>query len=122
MGLDHICEYSGEFVGPDMEGYRKDFIQIHPKFKKHFRGQRDHVLHVFEPESVNGEKLQWYVLEIKDKDHKGIVQGRYLNFTKNGLTKVRRKLKRALGVPEINVRRHAVSYEDFSNPASGIDW
>lgn len=35
-GIEKVCEFSGEYVGWDMYGYKREHIQILPKFRKNF--------------------------------------------------------------------------------------
>lgn len=51
-GIEKICEYSGEYPGSDMYGYKQDHIQILPQYRKLFRHQ-PHVLFWLQP------KLRW---------------------------------------------------------------
>ena len=48
-GIEKICEYSGEYPGSRMYGYKRNHIQIMPKYRKLFRGA-DAVLHLYKPE------------------------------------------------------------------------
>lgn len=47
-GIEKICEYSGEYPGGAMYRYKRDLIQIMPKYRKLFKGKRAY-LFVFEP-------------------------------------------------------------------------
>jgi len=40
-GIEKICEFSGEYVGHRMYGYKRGQLQIHPKYRKEFRGAGD---------------------------------------------------------------------------------
>ena len=51
-GIEKICEYSGEYLGWLMYLYKRNHIQIIPKYRKEFRYQ-PHVLFWFKP------KLRW---------------------------------------------------------------
>lgn len=48
-GIEKVCEFSGEYPGCDMYGYKRNSIQIMPKYRKEFKNA-DHVLHIFKPE------------------------------------------------------------------------
>ena len=37
-GIEKICEYSGEYIGPAMYSYKHNLIQIAPQYRKLFRG------------------------------------------------------------------------------------
>jgi len=49
-GIEKVCEYSGEYVGWDMYEYKRNHIQIIPKYRKLFR-DADAVLHLYLPET-----------------------------------------------------------------------
>ena len=51
-GVEKCCEYSNEYPGYLMYGYKHNLIQIMPKYRKLFRG-KDHTLYIFKP------KLKW---------------------------------------------------------------
>lgn len=44
-GIEKICEFSDEYIGPDMYAYKRNHIQIHPRYRKHFRGA-SHTLYI----------------------------------------------------------------------------
>lgn len=48
-GLEKVCEFSGEYPGWLMYGYKRNHIQILPKYRKNFRKVKA-VLHVIKPE------------------------------------------------------------------------
>lgn len=50
-GAEKICEFSGEYPGYEMHRFKRNHIQIMPKYRRCFRGA-EHVLHVFTPEDV----------------------------------------------------------------------
>jgi len=37
--IEKICEYSGDYPGYPMHGYKRNHIQIMPKYRKEFRGK-----------------------------------------------------------------------------------
>ena len=39
-GIEKICEFSGEYPGHLMYGYKRNHIQIMPEFRKQFRGAK----------------------------------------------------------------------------------
>ena len=45
-GIEKVCEYSGEYPGGLMYGYKRNHIQVIPKYRKEFRGKKA-TLHVF---------------------------------------------------------------------------
>lgn len=44
-GIEKICEFSGDYPGHDMYSYKRNHIQIVPKYRKKFRGAK-HTLYV----------------------------------------------------------------------------
>lgn len=50
-GIEKVCEFSGEYPGWEMYGYKRNHIQIMPKYRKEFRGH-EAVLYVFEREWI----------------------------------------------------------------------
>lgn len=48
-GIEKTCEFSGEYPGWMMYGYKHNLIQVMPEYRKRFAGA-GHVLHVFAPE------------------------------------------------------------------------
>lgn len=38
-GIEKVCEYSGDYPGYLMYGYKRNHIQICPEYRKEFRGQ-----------------------------------------------------------------------------------
>lgn len=55
-GIEKICEYSGEYPGWAMYVYKRDHIQIMPKYRKEFRGKKA-VLYIETSESIMGRYL-----------------------------------------------------------------
>lgn len=73
-GIEKVCEYSGEYPGWLMYGYKLNHIQIMPKFRKEFRGKKA-VLYIQTAESVLGRYFftnerfcGWHVTEAEYKD------------------------------------------------------
>jgi len=50
-GIEKVCEYSGEYQGVAMYWYKRNLIQVMPKYRKLFRGKQ-HTLHIFKPEKL----------------------------------------------------------------------
>lgn len=48
-GIEKVCEYSGEYCGWDMYGWKNNLIQVKPEYRPLFRCQK-HELIVFKPE------------------------------------------------------------------------
>ena len=44
-----MCEYSGEYFGCNMYNYKRNHIQIAPKYRKLFRN-KNHTLYIFNPQ------------------------------------------------------------------------
>lgn len=44
-GIEKVCEFSGEYPGWEMYDYKRNHIQVMPKYRKEFRG-KDAVLYV----------------------------------------------------------------------------
>lgn len=44
-GIEKVCEYSGEYPGRLMYGYKRNHIQVVPKYRKDFRG-KFHILYI----------------------------------------------------------------------------
>jgi hypothetical protein len=53
-GIEKICEFSDEYVGPEMYAHKHNHIQVLPKFRKEFRGA-DAVLYVIKRDL----QIQW---------------------------------------------------------------
>lgn len=37
-GIEKVCEFSDEYIGPEMYEFKRNHIQIHPRCRKQFRG------------------------------------------------------------------------------------
>ena len=59
VGIEKVCEFSGEHPGWLMYGYKRNHIQIVPKYRKLFRGA-DAILYVFKPEEILVDKWGGY--------------------------------------------------------------
>jgi hypothetical protein len=53
-GIEKVCEYSGEYPSWLMYGYKRDHIQIMPKYRKEFRGKKA-ILYIQLDEHVLGQ-------------------------------------------------------------------
>ena len=42
-GIEKICEFSGDYPGGEMYGYKRNHIQIVPKYRKLFHGAEAHI-------------------------------------------------------------------------------
>ena len=47
--MEKVCEFSGEYPGFLMYSYKRNHIQIMPKYRKKFKGAKA-ILHIFKPE------------------------------------------------------------------------
>jgi len=52
-GIEKICEYSGEYPGWPMYGYKHNLIQVMPKYRELFKGQPSILFIKKEPHLVN---------------------------------------------------------------------
>ncbi len=57
-GIEKVCEYSGEYPSWLMYGYKRNHIQIMPKYRPEFRG-KDHTLYIFQPEIILSGKYSY---------------------------------------------------------------
>lgn len=123
-GIEKVCEFSGDYPGYLMYGYKRNHIQICPKYRKLFRGANAHVEIVkiekhfvstsgwasqdidlcFE-EGYKGKVKNeyWYQLVVDDPALAGEVGGRYLNWTFD-LNSTLKRLKRMLRCRELKVK------------------
>lgn len=44
-GIEKVCEFSDEYIGPEMYEHKRNHIQIHPRYRKLFRGA-SHTLYI----------------------------------------------------------------------------
>lgn len=124
-GIEKVCEFSGEDAGWEMYGYKRDQLQILPKYRKLFRGA-EHTLYVkfdslrwkfncggytdYDPEDKHWKfrskgqvvKEYWFDLKVKSPELIGKVGGVYSNHTLH-LPTVKRKLKRLLRCKKLNI-------------------
>jgi hypothetical protein len=138
-GIEKICEYSGDYEGGVMYGYKHNQLQIMPKYRKLFRGA-EHTLYIqfnrlnwmykrggyteYDP-VLDDEEYRFYMkgrivpeynykLVVTDENLLGQVNGEYLNHT-NHLPTVKRKLKRLLRCRELNIVFVEDLKDDYSN-------
>ena len=127
-GIEKICEFSGEYPGGLMYTYKRDHIQIMPKYRKLFRGA-DACIEIKEQRKViifgNGGYMDYdpedelqdrflqrkgnrlgtdttFVLVVKNPELQGQVNGRYMNWTLDFKSTIKR-LKRMLRCRDIKV-------------------
>jgi hypothetical protein len=122
-GIEKICEYSGDYPGGKMYGYKRNHIQICPKYRPLFRGANAHVEIVkVEKQFVfksggytdvsnavdfgmtGGRIMNEYTfrLVVQDPILAGDVGGVYLNWTFN-LRQTLKRLKRMLRCRNLKV-------------------
>ena len=124
-GIEKVCEFSGEYPGGLMYGYKRNLIQIMPKYRKLFRGAKARV-EIIQVNAIvkfktggytsyNGdpEELQWWVgakvtkeywyrLIVEDRNLQGKVEGCYINWTTD-IKDVKKRLKRLLRCRNLKV-------------------
>ena len=121
-GIEKICEFSGEYPGSKMYKYKRNHIQICPKYRKLFRGA-DFELVITSKElnyvhkhgwsmSYNPDQNPinckimaeyWFKLLVSDPKLQGNVKGVYANWTYDLKDTVKR-LKRMLRCRNIKVK------------------
>jgi hypothetical protein len=76
-GIEKICEYSGDYPGGKMYGYKRNHIQICPKYRPLFRGATAHV------EIVKVEKQYVFknggYTDVSCAENFGMTDGRIMN-------------------------------------------
>ena len=117
-GIEKICEFSGDYPGYRMYGYKRNHIQICPKYRKLFRGAKSHIeIRSVTPRvkfkdggfaSYSPDDTWWdveehkvkneyiFALVVQDSTLQGKVEGVYLNWTfdlKDTLKRLKRMLK-----------------------------
>lgn len=134
-GIEKICEFSGERGGWQMYGYKRNQLQILPKYRKLFRGA-EHTLYIqfnrlnwvynwggyteYDPEErffyMKGRVVPEYSYNLAVTDEKlfGQVDGNYINYTHH-LPTVKRKLKRLLRCRKLNIVFVEDLKDDYSN-------
>lgn len=121
-GIEKICEFSGEYPGSEMYKYKRNHIQICPKYRKLFRGA-DFELVVTSKElnfvhkqgwtmsytpacatlNCKVKTEYWFELLVSDPKLQGNVKGVYANWTYDLKDTVKR-LKRMLRCRNIKVK------------------
>jgi len=128
-GIEKICEFSDEYPGGDMYSYKRNHIQIMPKYRKLFRNAEAY-LEISKVEKMvlleHGGSMyynpgdEWltnlikntkskvvneytYTLVVKDTALRGRVNGEYLNWTFDLKDTVKR-LKRMLRCRNLKVK------------------
>jgi hypothetical protein len=96
---EKICEYSGEYPGAKMYEYKRNHLQILPKYRKNFR-YADATLYVYE-DSVNDYS---YTLRVHNMDLLGMVLGSYSGESPN-IRQLIKRLKRMLRCRTLKVYR-----------------
>jgi hypothetical protein len=117
-GIEKVCEYSGEYPGSDMYLYKKNSLQIMPKYRKLFAG-REHTLYI-EDQGVDPYfKTRHYLFCLYVPSLPGRVEGCYYNYT-SCIGTVKRKLKRMLRCKSLNIIR-AANIEDILDGLSNTE-
>lgn len=59
-GIEKVCEFSGDYPGWLMYGYKRNSLQVKPEYRKHFKGaHKDHELRIFVKRRIKHSK-RWY--------------------------------------------------------------
>jgi len=121
-GIEKICEFSGEYPGSEMYKYKRNHIQICPKYRKLFRGADFELVVIrkelnyihkhgwtmsysssYAPINCKIGTEYWFELLVSDPDLQGNVKGVYANWTYDLKDTVKR-LKRMLRCRNIKVK------------------
>ena len=81
--VEKICEFSGDYPGSDMYIYKKDHIQIMPKYRKKFRNANAVFIYTKNPYKNVLTKEYDYCLFVFDKKLQGNIEGMYFNHSSN---------------------------------------
>ena len=130
--IDKICEFSGDYPGWDMYKYKRNHIQIMPKYRKLFAKCKC-ILVIHDKKMVNvnkygsimfnsnaklinilGYKLKpryRYSLVVLDENLQGEVEGIYVNWSTE-ISTVIRKMKRLTKNPHLKVIRDFENFND----------
>jgi hypothetical protein len=121
--IEKICEFSGDYPGGLMYGYKRNHIQICPKYRKLFRGATAHVqiikvekqfvfknggytdVSYAEDFGVRGGRIMkeyTFKLVVEDPALAGDVGGVYVNWTFN-MRQTLKRLKRMLRCRNLKV-------------------
>jgi hypothetical protein len=107
-GIEKICEYSHEYPDGDMYAYKRNHIQVLPKYRPLFKGQ-PHTLYVklkwfkkgsWDPDEVCTGKVAEYEYILHVPGLPGEVKGCYLNWS-GDIRAVKHKLRKLLGLRSI---------------------
>jgi hypothetical protein len=118
--IDKICEYSGDYPGWRMWGYKRNHIQVCPQYRKLFRGADAEIVIVSRKRVIlldHGGVMDYYpneaewmksflmrgrlvteylfYLKVSDEKLRGEVDGEYYNWTTD-LKDTHKRLKRML--------------------------
>lgn len=74
-GIEKICEFSGNYTGPDMYGFKHNHIQVEPLYRKNFRGKKS-VL-TFKEKDMALKSKHGYTMFYKWKEERDILDERY---------------------------------------------
>lgn len=121
-GIEKICEFSGDYPGSKMYKYKRNHIQICPKYRKLFRGadfklvvKSKELDYVYKqgwsmsyasqrpPLNCKIKTEYWFELLVSDPELQGNVKGVYSNWTYDLKDTVKR-LKRMLRCRNIKVK------------------
>lgn len=110
-GIEKRCEYSGEYCGWDMYGWKHNNIQIMPKYRKLFRGAKATL--IIRPNRYGDDYTYKYefTLIVTDENLLGKVNGKYFNFTGN-TSAVIRKMKRLVGNRNLKIKKSNAPLEN----------
>lgn len=123
-GIEKVCEFSGDYPGWLMYGYKRNHIQICPQYRKKFRGAKAYIeinkiekclvwktgAYTDYPTWLENDKKPrgrvakhyFFTLVVEDPELQGEVNGRYYNWTFNMRQTIKR-LKRMLRCRDIKV-------------------
>ena len=107
--IEKICEYSGEYPGGLMFNYKRNLIQIMPKYRRVFRDKNHYLFWFNVPTNFLLHREYEYCLFVPAI--KGNVGGYYWNYTTKPTT-TKRKLKRMLRAYKgLNIKKIPMSVE-----------
>ena len=81
--VEKICEFSGDYPGSDMYIYKKDHIQIMPKYRKKFRNANAVFIYTKNPYKNVLTKEYDYCLFVFYQKLQGEIEGMYFNHSSN---------------------------------------
>ena len=112
-GIEKVCEYSGNSEGHRMYNWKRNHIQVNPKYRKLFKGLNFKFFRFLPNHNLVNWKnnpMSDYCLYVPDLQ--GQVSGFYYNWTYNELGIVRRKLQRLMGVSDLDEIRIPLTMND----------